>query len=579
MKISGAEQLVKALRREKVDILFGFPGGAVIPLFDALYAEPEIHVVLTRHEQGAVHAADGYARSTGKTGVCIATSGPGATNTITGLATANFDSVPLVCLTGQVPSSMIGNDAFQEADTVGLSRPVTKHNYLVTDRRDLSRIIKEAFTLASSGKPGPVLIDLPKDIFIEQEEYNYPDQVTIRGYNPVLKGHPGQIQKAAAALKKAKQPLFYIGGGINIAGASEIFRRIVEKTGVPSVTSLMGLGVLPRENKENLGMLGMHGTYVANMAVTNCDLLFAIGTRFDDRATGDLAKFAPRALIIHIDIDPAAIARNVPVEIPIVGDADNILKSLYPHLKAADIKSWHRQIEEWKIEHPLDSDREGKHLTPQGVIRAINQVFPEAIITTEVGQNQMWAALYYDFKHPRTLLTSGGLGTMGYGFPAAIGAQIGNRNKKVIDIAGDGSIQMNIQELATAVIEELPVIVAILNNSYLGMVRQWQELFCNGRYSSTCLGQSNDYPENYNEPGKDCPAYIPDFVKLAEAYNAIGLRVKNRSEVIPALEEAAKSTRKPVFIDFLIEKEANVWPMVPPGAGINEMIFSKEDLK
>ena len=579
MKISGAEQLVKALRREKVDILFGFPGGAVIPLFDALYAEPEIHVVLTRHEQGAVHAADGYARSTGKTGVCIATSGPGATNTITGLATANFDSVPLVCLTGQVPSSMIGNDAFQEADTVGLSRPVTKHNYLVTDRRDLSRIIKEAFTLASSGKPGPVLIDLPKDIFIEQEEYNYPDQVTIRGYNPVLKGHPGQIQKAAAALKKAKQPLFYIGGGINIAGASEIFRRIVEKTGVPSVTSLMGLGVLPRENKENLGMLGMHGTYVANMAVTNCDLLFAIGARFDDRATGDLAKFAPRALIIHIDIDPAAIARNVPVEIPIVGDADNILKSLYPHLKAADIKNWHRQIEEWKIEHPLDSDREGKHLTPQGVIRAINQVFPEAIITTEVGQNQMWAALYYDFKHPRTLLTSGGLGTMGYGFPAAIGAQIGNRNKKVIDIAGDGSIQMNIQELATAVIEELPVIVAILNNSYLGMVRQWQELFCNGRYSSTYLGQSNDYPENYNEPGKDCPAYIPDFVKLAEAYNAIGLRVKNRSEVIPALEEAAKSTRKPVFIDFLIEKEANVWPMVPPGAGINEMIFSKEDLK
>ncbi len=576
MKISGAELLVKALRREKVDILFGFPGGAVIPLFDALYAEPEIHVVLTRHEQGAVHAADGYARSTGKTGVCIATSGPGATNTITGLATANFDSVPLICLTGQVPSSMIGNDAFQEADTVGLSRPVTKHNYLVTDRRDLSRIIKEAFTLASSGKPGPVLIDLPKDIFLGLEEYDYPDQVAIRGYNPVITGHPGQIKKAAAALKKAKQPLFYIGGGINIAGASEIFRRIVEKTGVPSVTSLMGLGVLPRENKKNLGMLGMHGTYVANMSVTNCDLLFAIGVRFDDRATGDLAKFAPHARIIHIDIDPAAIARNVPVEIPIVGDADNILKSLDPHLKTADIKNWLRQIEEWKIEHPLDSDHEGKYLTPQGVIQAINQVFPEAIITTEVGQNQMWSALYYDFKHPRTFLTSGGLGTMGYGFPAAIGAQIGNRNKKVIDIAGDGSIQMNIQELATAVIEELPVIVAILNNSYLGMVRQWQELFCNGRYSSTCLGRS---PDNYNEPGKDCPPYIPDFVKLAEAYNAIGLRVKNRSDVIPALEEAAKSTRKPVFIDFLIEKEANVWPMVPPGAGIDEMIFSKEDLK
>jgi acetolactate synthase-1/2/3 large subunit len=579
MKISGAELLVRALRREKVDILFGFPGGVVIPLFDALYAESEIHVVLTRHEQGAVHAADGYARSTGKTGVCIATSGPGATNTITGLATANFDSVPLVCLTGQVPSSMIGNDAFQEADTVGLSRPVTKHNYLVTDRRDLSRIIKEAFTLASSGKPGPVLIDLPKDIFLGLEEYDYPDQVAIRGYNPVITGHPGQIKKAAAALNKAKQPLFYIGGGINIAGASDIFRRIVEKTEVPSVTSLMGLGVLPRENEKNLGMLGMHGTYVANMAVTNCDLLFAIGARFDDRATGDLAKFAPHARIIHIDIDPSAIARNVPVEIPIVGDADNILKSLYPHLKAADIKSWLRQIEEWKIEHPLESDREGEYLTPQGVIQAINQVFPEAIITTEVGQNQMWAALYYDFKHPRTLLTSGGLGTMGYGFPAAIGAQIGNRNKKVIDIAGDGSIQMNIQELATAVMEELPVIVAILNNNYLGMVRQWQELFCNGRYSSTCLGRSNERPDNSNEPGNGCPTYIPDFVKLAEAYNAIGMRVNNRGNVIPALEEAAKSTRKPVLIDFLIEKEANVWPMVPPGAGINEMIFSKEDLK
>jgi len=579
MKITGAELLVKALRREKVDILFGFPGGAVIPLFDALYVEKGIRVVLTRHEQGAVHAADGYARSTGKTGVCIATSGPGATNTITGLATANFDSVPLVCITGQVPSSMIGNDAFQEADTVGLSRPVTKHNYLVTARRDLSRIIKEAFTLASSGKPGPVLIDLPKDIFLELEEYDYPDQVTIRGYNPVITGHPGQIQKAAAALKNAKRPLFYIGGGINISGASEIFRRIVEKTGVPSVTSLMGLGVLPRQNKENLGMLGMHGTYVANMAVTNCDLLFAIGTRFDDRATGDLTKFAPHARIIHIDIDTAAIARNVPVEIPIVGDADNILKSLYPLLTATDTKNWHRQIEEWKIEHPLDNNREGEYLTPQGVIQAINQVFPEAIITTEVGQNQMWTALYYDFKHPCTFLTSGGLGTMGYGFPAAIGAQIGNRNKKVIDIAGDGSIQMNIQELATAVIEELPVIVAILNNGYLGMVRQWQELFCNGRYSSTCLGRSNDYPDNYNEQGNDCPAYIPDFVKLAEAYNAIGLRVKRHSEVIPALEEAEKSTRKPVFIDFLIEKEANVWPMVPPGAGINEMIFSKEDLK
>jgi acetolactate synthase-1/2/3 large subunit len=574
MKVSGADFLVQALRQEGVDVLFGFPGGSVIPLFDALYSEPKLRVVLTRHEQGAVHAADGYARSTGRTGVCIATSGPGATNTITGLATANFDSVPLVCLTGQVPRHMIGNDAFQEADTVGISRPVTKHNYLVTDRSDLPRVLKEAFTLASQGRPGPVLVDIPKDILTEKGASEYPQSVSIRGFNPVLRGHPGQIRKAAAALKNARKPLFYIGGGVHIAGAVEVFRRIQQHTGVPAVCSLLGIGVLPRSDKANLGMLGMHGTYPANMAVTHCDLLFAIGTRFDDRATGAIAKFAPHARIVHIDIDPAAIAQNVKVEIPIVGDARLVLEDLAALLETPRIQPWIEQIEAWKREHPLVPSPHGARLSPERIVQSIGQVFPDAIVTTEVGQNQMWAALYYDFKDTRTLLTSGGLGTMGYGFPAAIGAQLGNPGRPVIDIAGDGSIQMNIQELATAVVEELPVIVAILNNGYLGMVRQWQEMFCGRRYSSTCLSRLRGCRGQCGGPDGSCPPYTPDFVKLADAYGAAGLRVTDPSEVEPALREAGRSKRRPVLIDFLIEREANVWPMVPPGAGISEMVFA-----
>ena len=487
MNISGAQLVVEALKQEGVEVLFGYPGGVVIPIFDVLFSEPAIHVVLTRHEQGAVHAADGYARSTGKTGVILVTSGPGATNTITGLATANFDSVPLVCLTGQVPRNMIGNDAFQEADTIGLSRPVTKHNYLVTDRKDLGRILKDAFYLASSGRPGPVVVDLPKDVLVEKARGAYPDSVHIRGYNPVIRGHAGQIRKAAAALRKAKKPLFYIGGGVHISGAAEVFRRIVDKTDVPTVWSLMGVGALPSNHSRALGMLGMHGTYVANMAVTNCDFLFGVGTRFDDRATGDLERFSPSAKIAHIDIDPAAIARNVSVEIPIVGDARTILEEMEPLVQPPSIANWLTEIDAWRTEHPLSLDGSGDGLSPPRIVRAISDAFPDAIVTTEVGQNQMWAALFYAFSRPRTFLTSGGLGTMGYGFPAAIGAQIGNPDARVIDIAGDGSIQMNIQELATAVQEELPVIVAILNNGYLGMVRQWQELFFNKRYSSTCL--------------------------------------------------------------------------------------------
>ncbi len=579
MKMTGAKMVIEALKHEKVEVLFGFPGGVIIPVFDELYAEPTIRTILTRHEQGAVHAADGFARSTGKTGVCIVTSGPGATNTITGLATANFDSVPIVLLTGQVPTSMIGNDAFQEADTMGLSRSVTKHNYLVTRREDLGRIIKEAFHIASSGRPGPVVVDLPKDVLLATADDAYPDKISIRGYNPVSKGHPGQIKKAAAELNASKRPLFYVGGGVQISGASELFRQIAEATGVPVVSSLLGIGTIPSDHPLYLGMLGMHGTYTANMAVTNSDLLFGIGTRFDDRATGDLSRFAPHAQIIHVDIDPTAIARNVPVKIPIVGDAKLVLGELQPLVQALAINPWMEQIRKWQEEHPLADLPSNNRVSPTEVVKLVSEVFPDAIISTEVGQNQMWAALFYNYRKPNSLLTSGGLGTMGYGFPAAIGAQIGNPDRRVIDIAGDGSIQMNIQELATAVMNRLPVVVAILNNGYLGMVRQWQELFFDRRYAFTCLMQKDSCPADCASPGDSCPIYVPDFVKLAESYGAVGLRVTRSKDVRPALERAKAITDRPVLIDFLIDREANVWPMVPSGAAINEMLFQEDYVK
>jgi len=578
MRVSGAELFVKALREEGVRHLFGFPGGVVIPVFDVLYSHKEIEVILARHEQGAVHAADGYARSSGRTGVCLVTSGPGATNTVTGLATANFDSVPIVCFTGQVSRSMIGNDAFQEADIVGISRPITKHNYLVLERRDLGRIIKEAFTIASTGRPGPVLVDLPVDVLKEKGDSDYPRSVTIRGYNPTTAGHSGQIKRAAQALARARQPLFYIGGGVHISGAVEVLRRVVEKTRVPVVHSLMGTGAIPSDDPLCLGMLGMHGTYAANMAVTHSDLLFAVGVRFDDRATGNLSKFAPGARIIHVDQDPLAIARNVPVEIPIVGDARLVLEAIEPLLEAPAIDAWRVRVEAWRAEHPLapEAPAEGSRLGPHRVIQAISRVFPDAIVCTEVGQNQMWAAQFFTFRHPRSLLTSGGLGTMGYGFPAAIGAQIANPERRVVDIAGDGSIQMNIQELATAVAQKLPVIVAILNNGYLGMVRQWQELFYERRYSSTCLTTGADCPPDCPGPGDHCPIYRPDFVRLAEAYGAMGLRVCREEEIEPALRKAAACTDRPVFIDFIVDREFNVFPMVAPGAGIDTMILGPE---
>jgi acetolactate synthase-1/2/3 large subunit len=573
--MTGAKLFVEALKKENVEYLFGFPGGAVIPIFDVLYSEPAINVILTRHEQGAVHAADGYARSTGRVGVCIVTSGPGATNTITGLATANFDSVPIVCFSGQVPTKMIGNDAFQEADTVGLSRSITKHNYLVYDRKDLGRIIKEAFHIARSGRPGPVVVDLPKDVLVASMNDGYPEKIIIRGYNPVSKGHAGQIKKAAQELFKAKKPLFYIGGGIHISGASEALKKLVDKTQIPVVSSLMGIGAIPSDHPLFLGMVGMHGTFTANFAVMESDLIFAIGTRFDDRVTGKLDEFAPHAEIIHIDIDPAVISQNIPVKIPIVGDARQVIQELLPLLKPMKIDSWLRQIRTWQAEHPLVDAPGKERLSPTKVIKGINQVFPDAIIATDVGQHQMWTAQFFNFQKSRTLLTSGGLGTMGYGFPAAIGAQIGNRNKRVVSISGDGSIQMNIQELATAVLNELPVIIAIMNNEYLGMVRQWQELFFDKRYSSTCLGGHHFHPKKSDGTGASCPPYVPDFVRLAEAYDAVGIRVQKEEEIIPSLEKAKAIKDKPIVLEFIIEQEANVMPMVPAGTPINKMILQE----
>ncbi|ORC37203.1 acetolactate synthase, large subunit, biosynthetic type [Marispirochaeta aestuarii] len=576
--MKGTEVIVEALKKERVEIVFGYPGGAVIPLFDQLYGEKSIRLVLTRHEQAAVHAADGYARSTGRPGVCIVTSGPGATNTVTGLATANFDSVPLVCISGQVPRQMIGNDAFQEADTVGITRPVTKHNYLVTDVDKLGRIVREGFFIASSGRPGPVVIDVPKDIMTSDTRKAIPETVHIRGYNPVTSGHAVQIKRAATAINKARRPLIFAGGGLHIANAAEELKELLEKISVPMVTSLMGIGAVPADHPLNLGMIGMHGSYAANMAVQKADLLLGIGVRFDDRATGDLSRFAPEAQIIHIDIDPAAIARNVPVSIPIVGDAKQTLTDLMPLVERRAPEEWLAEVRNWsKYYKSLDevSTDNSDDLTARRTIQLLGKTFPDAIVSTEVGQNQMWAAQFFPFTRSRSWLTSGGLGTMGYGFPAAIGAQAGNPDQKVLVIAGDGSIQMNIQELATAVLDGFPVIIAILNNGYLGMVRQWQELFYNRRYAKTCLEAGIDCPPDCSDPrvpGAGCPPYVPDFVALAEAYGAVGLRAATVSEAVKAVETAAAEKDRPVIIDFIIPREENVWPMVAPGAALHEML-------
>jgi acetolactate synthase-1/2/3 large subunit len=559
-KKTGTQILFECLKKEGVTDIFGFPGGAVLDIYHE-FKNYNIRHILVRHEQAAVHAADGYARATGRVGVCLVTSGPGATNTVTGIATAYMDSVPVIVFSGQVPTKLIGNDAFQEADIVGITRPCTKHNYLVKDVDELAVTIREAFHIASTGRHGPILIDLPKDIIREMSQFHYPEQINLQGYNPTYSGHQRQIKRAFNEILESKKPLIYAGGGVISSNASRELLGFAHKLQIPVTTTLMGLGCFPGTDSLSLGMLGMHGTYRANIAVTNCDLLIAIGARFDDRVTGDISKFAPHAKIIHIDIDPTSISKNVRVDTPIVGDVKDILQKF--HLLLEDEKkinwksrrkSWFSQIDKWKSIHSLEYKQKDV-IKPQYVVEKLYQLTEgKAIISTEVGQNQMWAAQYYSFDQPRKFLTSGGLGTMGYGFPAAIGAQVAFPKETVIDIAGDGSIQMNIQELATAVHYKLPVKIAILNNRCLGMVRQWQELFYDKNYASTPLENS------------------PDFVKLAEAYGAMGLRATKPSEVVPVIKKALNS-KKPVIMDFVVEQEEGVYPMVPAGAAIDEMIL------
>jgi acetolactate synthase-1/2/3 large subunit len=560
MELTGAQIMMKVLKEEGVDTIFGFPGGVVIDLFDEL-AKTDIRRILVRHEQGAVHAADGYARASGKTGVCLVTSGPGATNTVTGIATAYMDSIPLVVFTGQVPTQLIGNDAFQEVDIVGITRPCTKHNYLVQSADEFARIIKEAFYLARSGRPGPVLVDIPKDVTKEIFDYTPMKEVRLKSYNPTYNPNMKQLRKAVDLIKESERPVIFAGGGIILSQAAAELTEFAHKTQIPVTSSLMGLGAFPGTDPLWLGMIGMHGTYRANMSTGVCDLIVSIGVRFDDRVTGKTDVFASQAKIVHIDIDPTSIRKNIPVTIPIVGDCKASLRLLNELIDEAGLediaakrKKWFSQIEDWKSTNPLAYKQE-ETIKPQFVVEKLYELTKgEAIITTEVGQNQMWAAQYYHFNQPNHFITSGGLGTMGFGLPAAIGAQIACPDKLVIDIAGDGSIQMNIQEMATAVQCCLPVKVAILNNAYLGMVRQWQELFYDKRYVCTDM---------------DC---APDFVKLAEAFGAVGLRASKPDEVEAVIKEGL-SVAQPVIMDFRVDREESVYPMVPAGAPITEMLL------
>lgn len=578
MKIKGTQLFVKALIEEGVDTLFAYPGGMAIDIFDALYGEKAFRVVLPRHEQGLVHAADGYARATGKTGVCLVTSGPGATNLVTGIATANYDSVPLVCFTGQVPTNLIGNDAFQEVDIVGICRPICKYAVTVRRREDLGRIIKEAFYIAHTGKPGPVLVDFPKDIQNELGSDEYPKEVSIRGYKPSSGVHAGQLKKAAEMLANAKRPLFLAGGGVNISRAQAAMTRLAELTGVPVVTTVMGKGALPTDHPLYIGNMGMHGNVASNTAVSECDLLFSIGTRFNDRITGKLSEFAKNAKIVHIDIDAASISRNIVVDVPIVADAREAIEKFTdictPPKHMGD---WVSRLQKLRQEKPITLPSEGA-LSPQDVIEAVNRDFAGAIVTTDVGQNQMWTTQFLQLKGDGMLITSGGLGTMGYGLPAAIGAQLGRPDKRVVSISGDGGFQMNEQELATAVCEELPVVICILNNSYLGNVRQWQEMFYGGRYSCTCLKKRRSCAQWCSSPSAQCPPYIPDFVKLAESYGIEGIRVEKREDIAPAFARARANTKAPTLIEFIIDRELDILPMVPGGNALSDMVteYKKE---
>lgn len=564
-EITGAEIFVKCLEMEGVEIMFGIPGGQVLPIFDKLY-DSKIKFILTRHEQGAIHMAEGYARATGKVGVCLATSGPGGTNLVTGIANAYMDSIPIVAFTGQVPTHLIGNDAFQEADITGITRPVTKHNYLVKNIKDLAKVIREAFYIARSGRPGPVLVDIPSDVQRAKIEFIWPKSVEMISYRPTYKGHPGQIKKLAKAIDESKQPVLYVGGGVISSNASQELIELATKCQIPVTTTLLAMGAFPSDNELSLGMLGMHGTVYANKAIQMADLLISVGARFDDRCTGKLSTFAPKAKhIAHIDIDPTSISKNVVADIPVVGDCKLVLQDLLKEVKPKKHPEWLEQIKKLKKDFPLKYLNDNK-LRPQYVVEEISRLTKgEAIVVTEVGQHQMWSAQYYKVAGPRKFLSSGGLGTMGFGFPAGIGAKFGKPKERVIVIAGDGSFQMNIQELATASINKVNVIICILNNSFLGMVRQWQQLFYNKRYSYTQLCTHTHDP-------KKCP--IPDFVKITEAYGGVGLRVTKKSEVVPALRKAFEIKDRPVVIDFIVEDEENVFPMVPAGASLDEIMIN-----
>ncbi|GAB4299084.1 MAG: biosynthetic-type acetolactate synthase large subunit [Desulfuromonadia bacterium] len=565
MKMNGARILLECLKREGVEVIFGYPGGTVINIYDELFNFREIRHILPRHEQGGTHAADGYARATGKVGVMLATSGPGATNTVTGIATAYMDSVPMVIITGQVPTPLIGNDAFQEVDIVGITRPCTKHNFLVKDVRDLAETVRKAFYIARTGRPGPVLIDVPKDVQIAQAEFVWPETVEIRGYKPNLEGHPKQVEKAVSLILSSRKPVVYVGGGVVSSDAADQLTTFCRRLGIPVTTTLMGLGSYPENEPNSLRMLGMHGTYYANMAMTHADLIVAIGARFDDRVTGKLSTFAPHARIIHVDVDPTSIKKNVRVDLPIVGDVKDVLNKMIAELDEhpdkvegfrSAIAPWMEEIDHWRKKHPLTYKQSSTVIKPQFVIEKLRELSdPDAIVATDVGQHQMWTAQFFGFTKPRTILTSGGLGTMGYGLPAAMGAQVGFPTRQVISICGDGGVQMNIQELATLVQNRLPVKIVILNNNFLGMVRQWQELFFEKRYSQTCL---------------ELPI---DFQKLAEAYGAKGLLATRPDDVERVIREGF-ATPGPVVMEFRIAREEKVLPMVPAGAALNEMVLA-----